>query len=174
MARLALLDTVYPGQPEVLASAALRDVIHHLRQLCGSGAILTTPDGYALGAIGSDAETYLATGDVTLWRGAAWQDVERADTLGDVRSVLHAALHAQALELVETQPHEAERVARLLLDGDPYDLEALRVLLSALRAGGRHATLSRTYARARARLREVDEHLPEAWTAFLTPPTSVL
>ncbi|MFC4455364.1 hypothetical protein [Deinococcus sonorensis] len=173
VSRLDLLDLLYPGQPDGPAGSSLRDLVHQLRQVCGPGAILTTPDGYALGSIGSDAETFLATGDVRLWRGPAWLGVGLTDPLDASRDALTAALRTRVEALLDLAPGEAERLGRLLVDADPYDLTSLRLLLTALRAGGRHATLNRTYGRARAQLREVGVDLPEAWAPFLSGSVDV-
>ncbi len=174
MSRLDLLDAMYPGQPDGPAGSSLRDLVHQLRQVCGPGAVLTTPDGYALGAIGSDAEIFLASGDPGVWRGPVWQGVELTEGLGETRSMLNAALMARAWALLEDRPGETERLGRILLESDPYDLTSLRLLLTAMRTGGHHTTLNRTYSRARERLREVGEDLPDIWSAFLAGSVGVL
>jgi DNA-binding SARP family transcriptional activator len=174
VSKLDLLDALYPGLPDVSAGSSLRDLVHQLRQLCGPGAVLTTPDGYALGTIGSDAEIFLSTGDLSMWRGPVWQDVTLAEELGETRSVLNAALQARAGELVDHHPGEAERLGRILIESDPYSLSSLRLLLSAMRASGHHTSLNRAYSHARERLREVGEDLPDAWSAFLAGRVGVL
>ena len=109
-----------------------------------------------------------------MWRGPVWQGVELTEGLGETRSMLNAALMARAWALLEDRPGETERLGRILLESDPYDLTSLRLLLTAMRTGGHHTTLNRTYSRARERLREVGEDLPDIWSAFLAGSVGVL
>ncbi|PYE53908.1 AAA family ATPase [Deinococcus yavapaiensis] len=165
--RLGLLDLLYPSHDEQLASAALRDMVHHLRAECGPHLILTTPGGYALGQVSSDAEDFLRTGDTRLWRGV-YLASEGADHGDDtVRSALCLALGERAEALLTSDPAEAARLGRLLLAADPYDHTALGVTLNALRALHNHRGLTQTYGQARARLLEVGERLPEHWADYL-------
>ncbi|MFC4453932.1 hypothetical protein [Deinococcus sonorensis] len=167
VAQLDLLDALYPGLPERQAQAALRDLVHQLRAGLGAGALRTTPDGYALGDVDSDAAEFLAGGDTRLWRGPylSGLQLERRDDA--VPSALYVALQTRAAALIATDPQEAARLGRLLLEADPYDLAALRLTLTALRAAGNHRGLGRTYQEAGRRLLEVGEHLPERWSDFL-------
>lgn len=168
LARTGLLDLLYPGADDLQAAASLRELVHQTRLTLGPGVIQTTPAGYALGEVGSDAAAFLEEGDTRLWRGTYLQDAAFEGD-GTISDALHLALRARVEAALETDPPEAARAARLLLEADPYDLGALRLTLHALRAAGNHRSLTRAYADARARLNEVGEPLPERWTDFLTP-----
>jgi hypothetical protein len=168
LARTGLLDLLYPGADDLQAAASLRELVHQTRTALGPGVIQTTPSGYALGEVDADAAAFLEGGETRLWRGVYLQDAAFGgdETVGDA---LHLALRARVEATLETDPPEAARAARLLLEADPYDLGALRLTLHALRAAGNHRSLTRAYADARARLNEVGEPLPERWADFLTP-----
>lgn len=168
--RLELLDALYPtehgSEDDVRASASLKELIHAVRDSMGAAAILTTPSGYALGAgVTSDLEAFLRSGDTRLWRGAYLEG--QTSTLDAVREGAHLALRAHAERGLLSDPHEAARVGRLLLDADPYDLQALTLTVRALRAANNHKTLARVYAQARAYLQDVGESLPQRWQDFL-------
>ncbi|WP_027881751.1 AAA family ATPase [Meiothermus rufus] len=166
--RLELLDALYPSEDEERAASALKELIHSVRSRWGASVVVTTPTGYALGAtVGSDLEEFLRTGDTRLWRGAYLEGL--ASFNETVRESAHLALRARAGALLEADPKEAARLGRLLLEADPYDLEALRLTLEALRRTGNHRSLNRLYEEARARVLEVGEALPERWPDFLTP-----
>jgi len=165
--RLALMDALYPGAGEAQARASLRELIHQTRASFGPGVIQTTPDGYALGAVTSDAALFLEGGDTRLWRGLAPQDAGAGEHGGAMNEALHLALGRHIEAAMCTDPQEAARAARLLLDAEPYDLDILRLALKALRTAGNHRSLSRVYGAAHARLREVGERLPERWSEFL-------
>ena len=142
-----------------------------MRDLCSANSIQTTEGGYALGAIISDAEEFLETGDTRLWRGAYLEGLSLDRSSETVRETLHLALQNRAEILLETDPLEATRIGRLLGNADPYDLEHLRLMLRALRAAGNHKSLNRTYERARERSLEVGQVLPETWAGFLEQTT---
>ncbi len=166
ISRLDLLDALYPNTDEAQANAALSDVVYQLRELLGANTILTSDGGYALGQVRSDAEDFLETGDTRLWRGPYLEG-----THGDVvRETLHLALRLRSETLLQTDPIEAARAGRLLCEADPYDLESLRLTLRALRASANHKSLTRTFRRARERLLEIGEVLPERWIDFLETP----
>ena len=90
-----------------------------------------------------------------------------------VRETLHLALQNHAEKLLETDPTEAARVGRLLCDADAYDLQALRLTISALRAAKNHKTLSRVYNQSREGLLEIGEVLPMRWQDFLETPIGI-
>ncbi|MFB9991428.1 AAA family ATPase [Deinococcus oregonensis] len=171
LARTDLLDLLYPATDELQAAAALRELVHTTRTALGSGVIQTTPTGYALGNVASDAHAFLTGGSTQLWRGVYLQDAapERQDET--VAEALCLALRARIGAALPTDPQEAARSARLLLEAEPYDLAALRLTLQALRASGNHRSLGRVYAEAATRLREVGEQVPPRWADFLAQPT---
>ncbi|UQN08695.1 AAA family ATPase [Deinococcus sp. QL22] len=170
LARTDLLDLLYPTTDELQAAAALRELVHTTRTALGSGVIQTTSSGYALGNVASDAHAFLTGAGTQLWRGVYLQDAapERQDET--VAEALCLALRARIEAALPTDPHEAARSARLLLEAEPYDLAALRLTLQALRASGNHRSLGRVYAEACARLRDVGERLPPRWADFLAQP----
>ncbi|WP_027892020.1 AfsR/SARP family transcriptional regulator, partial [Calidithermus chliarophilus] len=164
--KLELLDALYPGEDEEKAASSLKELVRTVRTSLGPSAVTTTPGGYALGdAVGSDLEEFLRTGDTRLWRGAYLEGLSSSNET--VRESVHLALRARAGALLEADPKEAARLGRLLLEADPYDLEALRLTLEALRRAGNHRSLSRLYEEARARMLEVGERLPGDWQDFL-------
>jgi hypothetical protein len=141
--------------------------VYQLREIGGSSVIVTTQNGYALGEVISDAETFLETGDTRTWRGAYLDGLEFERINQTVLETLHLALQTHAEQLLRTDPIEAARVGRLLCDADAYDLGALRLTLNALRAVKNHKTLARIYNQARGGLLEIGEVLPERWQDFL-------
>ncbi|GGR38466.1 tetratricopeptide repeat protein [Deinococcus ruber] len=163
---LFLLETLYPHVAERSAEALLRQLVFQTRGRLGQDLIVTTPGGYALGDVDSDAEAFLSSGATELWRGSYRATAPREGD-GTVTEALYRALAARLEPLVAQQPTEAARIGRLLLEADPYDTESLRLTLTALRAEGHHKNLSRLYAVSRARFLEVGEHLPATWQAFL-------
>ncbi|EYB67241.1 hypothetical protein DEIPH_ctg046orf0043 [Deinococcus phoenicis] len=166
VSRPALMDALYPHAGEDQAAAALKELVHQTRAALGAGVIRTTGDGYALGDLESDAETFLKTGDTALWRGPYLAGEEPASD-GLITDTLYGALGTRAQALSADQPAEAARLGRLLCEANPYDLAALALTLNALRAAGNHRSLGRFYHAARQRLLEVGERLPEEWTTFL-------
>jgi tetratricopeptide (TPR) repeat protein len=167
MNRLELLDTLYPNEDELKASNNLKELVYSLRDNFGTNAILTAANGYALGNLDSDAETFLKTGDTSLWRGSYLQDltIESQETVSES---LYLLLFEKAKELLELNPKETARVARMLIDYDPYNQEYLKLCLQAFRATNNHKSLNRLYTEAKAKLAEVGEVLPESWQAFLS------
>jgi hypothetical protein len=165
--RPELLGAAYAGMDESQATSSLKELVHTTRTAHGPGVIQTTPDGHALGALDSDAAQFLQLGDTRLWRGPYLQDTPLAARDESVQDALQLALLTRSEALLEHDPHEAARTARLLLEADPYSPEALRVTLKALRSTGQHRSLTRLYAAARARLHEVGEVLPERWADYL-------
>jgi tetratricopeptide (TPR) repeat protein len=167
VSKLELVDKLYPDADEIQANAGLRDVIYQIRSSLGENAITTTANGYALGSLKTDVETFLETGNTQLWRGVYLEGLtlETSDT---VRESLYLALRTRAEALLETEPLEAIRVAKILCEADPYDLEAVRVTVTGLRAGQNHRSLTRFYDSARTRFLEIGEVLPDRWQDFLS------
>jgi DNA-binding SARP family transcriptional activator len=166
---LELFDALYPNVSESEAASGLKQTVFKVRSSYGQGAITTTANGYALGAMDSDAETFLRDASTQLWRGAYLQDAN-LEPSASVLEVLTLALHAKAKILLESDPKEAARVGRILLEIDPYDLNALRLVCQALSYLENHRSLVRTYSNARNKLLEVGELLPERWQDFLSAP----
>lgn len=163
--KLELLDALYPNTPEEQAWAALKKSVSQIRSSLGQGLIQTTASGYALGAVSSDAEAFLQSGDTLLWRGEYLAGVLPVnETLGEV---LYEALQAKAQALLQANPKEAVRVGRILLWANPYSTTALALTLGAMQKADNHKSLYRLYAQAKAQLAEVGETLPERWQDFL-------
>jgi hypothetical protein len=167
VSKIELIDALHPDFEEARALNALRVEVHEVRQQLNPNVIVTTGTGYRLGEIQTDAEAFLRTRNTLLWKAAYLEGVafERNDDSG--YQLLTGTLHEVARELIESNPLEAARVMRLLVSMEPFDLEFLRTKLIAFRAANNHRALGRAYGKARARLREVGEHLPGAWTEFL-------
>ncbi len=171
ISKLELLDALYPDSDEDQATNALQETVRATRASLGAEVIQTAQNGYALGAVTSDAEEFLRSGDTHLWRGA-YLDGLMLETRDDtVRESLHLALFAAATTVLETDAREAARVGRILLEFDGYNLEFLGLCINALRATNNHKSLTRLYADARDRLFEVGEIIPERWQEFLEHPT---
>lgn len=170
MARLELLDTLYPQVPEGQANSALKELVHQTRAALGAAVIQTTEGGYALGEVATDAEQFLTCGDTHLWRGTYLAGIQ-LDSDDLIRETLYQALYTQALALLETDTPEAVRLGRLLHDADPYDGAALAMLLRALQVAGNHRTLGRVYRAAQKQWLELGEVLPDDWHAFLADQT---
>lgn len=164
--KLELLDALYPGEDEEKAASSLKELIHSVRFNLGAGTVNTTPGGYALGAtVGSDVEAFLRSGDTRLWRGAYLEGLSPGNDA--VRDSVHLALRQRAADLLLSNPKEAARVGRILLEAEPYDAKILTLVLRALRAAGNHRSLSRVYEEAKERMLEVGERLPDNYSGFL-------
>jgi len=159
---LELLSALYPDESEDSALTSLKGAVSKTRIHCGSGIILTMPGGYALGAVSSDAEDFLKSGQTRLWRGVY---IPLED--GAVCETLSLALEVAARSELERDPQEATRVARILCEMNPYGLESLKLLCEALKTGGNYKSLAREYQKGRVRLLEVGETLPLTWSDFL-------
>jgi MalT-like TPR region len=165
--RLQLLDLLYPEQDELKASSNLRDLVSNLRERMGANALLTTVSGYALGNLESDAELFLKTGDTSLWRGVYLQglSIEGQETVSES---LYLTLFEKAKCLLETNPKEAARLGKMLLEYDPYNRDYLTLCLQAFRESNNHKSLTRLYTEAKERFVEVGETLPVSWQTFLS------
>jgi tetratricopeptide (TPR) repeat protein len=161
---LEFLDGLYPNSLEDEGISALKQIVFKTRTTYGANIISTTTDGYALGSVSSDAEAFLELGDTTLWRGAFLEGLSASD---EVREILIQACQKQVQKMLETNPKEAARVMRLLLESEPYNLEILKLTCQALRLDHNHRSLQRIYHESRAKWLEVGEWLPETWQAFL-------
>jgi hypothetical protein len=161
-----LRETLYPDQSLKESSNALRQTIHKTRSSYGQNVIVTTSNGYALGNVTSDAESFLNDGNTSLWRNLFLNGLQ-LDNMDSIQENLNLKLHLRATDLLETNPSETTRVADILLASNPYDLEALRLKCLGLRQLSQHAVLKRTYQKARVLFLEIGEHLPETWAKFL-------
>jgi tetratricopeptide (TPR) repeat protein len=161
---LELLDALYPNSLEEEGLSTLKQNVFKTRAAHGTNIIATTTNGYALGSVSSDAEEFLKLGDTKLWRGTFLDGLTASE---EVRETLTQSCQNQAQRMLETEPKEAARVMRLLLESDPYNLETLKLTCQALRNDNNHRTLQRLYTDSRAKLLEVGEILPETWQEFL-------
>jgi tetratricopeptide (TPR) repeat protein len=160
--KLELVDRLYPNEPENDAVTSLRQLIMRVRKNFGSEVIQSSKDGYWLG-VTSDAETFLETRDITLWRGAY---LSPTPTLSDTAQGLYRALH-QAMQLEAMNDSDrAARAARLLLESYPLEREDLRVALRVLN-DAEDVNLEVCYAAQRRRWADLGEHLPIKWRAVL-------
>lgn len=164
VSKLELLDTLYGDEDELRAVQSLKTLVHSVRRDLGD-IILTTHTGYSLGHVTSDAERFLETAATTLWRGVYLEGA--GSRLETVQESLYLSLFEQAERLLGTEPQEAARVARLLLEADPYNTQYLVVALKALRNCDNYRTLGRVYDEARVSFAELGERLPKTWTVFL-------
>lgn len=168
---LELVDVFYPAAEEARARATLKQQVHLIRMTLGPEAIQSTPSGYTLGAIRSDAEEFLQRGDARLWRGPYLEHLGEG-WHGGVREALTQALYAGAAALLEGEPKEASRLAQVLLAMEPYNTGFLQLSLQAVQRSGSPKAASRLYKEAQERFLEVGEVLP-GLEAFLqaAPPT---
>ena len=169
--RSEVSEVLYPDADPEQAANALKATVHGLRSVLTADAIRTTPQGYALGNVTSDAEDFLISGDTRVWRGAYLDGLPLETHDESVREALHLALFAAAQQSLNTDASETVRVSRILIESDAYDTAYLRLALQALRASGNHKSLSRLYAESRQRLLEVGEVLPKRWQDFLETDT---
>lgn len=164
--QLDLYDALYPDMDETKAASALKQLVYRLRIALGAASITRTAEGYALGSVRSDAEAFLQTGDTQLWRGPYLEGLGQGWDVAVSDSLYHA-LRSRAQELLESEPEEVLRLARLLLEADPYDREALALGVRSLQATGNISGLERFYRQGLERFAEVGERLPQAWSDFL-------
>jgi tetratricopeptide (TPR) repeat protein len=164
--KLELLDALYSNEDELKASTNLRELVYVLREHLGAHVISTTATGYALGNLASDAEQFLRTGNTLLWRGVYLEGVE-VELRESVAEPLYWLLFGKGQELLKTDPKEAVRVAKVLLEYDPYNQDYLRLCLQAFRASNNHKSLTRLYTDAKERFIDIGENLPEQWQAFI-------
>ncbi len=169
VSQLELCDALYPDAPELQAAQSLKKIVQLVRDNLGKGAILTTNAGYALGQVKSDAEAFLETLDTRLWRGAYLEGANLSRDDESVREALHSALRSKIEVILTTNPREAARVSRILLEAEPYDRACLALALRALRGSDNHRSLVRLYDDARSRFLEIGETLPERWQELLEP-----
>jgi DNA-binding SARP family transcriptional activator len=174
-----LAAAVWPGELPTRPGDQLGVLVSRLRRVVGAHRIRRFGHGYALDAEWSDlaeftrqadeAEAALAAGsparalararaalDLTVGELLAgesgeWADAERR-AVGRRCAQLRLVL-AEAAVLVG-EPRRAVTAAQEVLDADPYDEAALRVLMRAQVAAGRPAAALTAFARLRVQLAE--------------------
>lgn len=164
--QLELFDALYPDMDEAKAASALKQLVYRLRTVLGNAAITRTSEGYALGAVASDAEGFLLGGAVGLWRGTYLQGLGTGWDATVSESLYHA-LHRKADTGLDHNPEETARIGRILLEADPYDRAALALSLRALEKLGRSGVMEPLYRQAVERFEDVGERLPGRWEEFL-------
>lgn len=165
---LELIDIFYPDLPELQAKATLKQQVYLIRKDLGAEVVKSTPNGYALGAVLSDAEEFLGGGDPTLWRGPYIGELGEGWN-SEVRVALLLTLASKAQSLLASHPLQAARLAQIWLEMEPYDLGALRLKIQALLAAGNRRSALQVYEEGRERLSEVGETLPGRIEEFLQP-----
>jgi tetratricopeptide (TPR) repeat protein len=170
LSQLDLADKLHPENPDENLET-LKQLVYQVRVAFGQAVIITTGNGYALGAISSDAETFLENGDTNLWRGEYLEGIANSDST--VSDALHHALSGRIEDLLETDPSEAARVGRLLVNAEPYELESWRLTLKAVRQSSTVQSVEKLYHEGCKRMAEVGEVLPASWEVFLSQSASV-
>ena len=162
-------EALYPNANDDEARAAVKQLAFRLRSQLGVNAIQTTINGYALHGVQSDAQSFLETGDANLWRGPYLADVQgsQAYALETVHEALYSQLKHRAEAFLTIEPAQSARLARILMEAEPFDTAALALALRALQAQGNYNGISRIYKRSRATWLEVGERLPDKWIDFL-------
>lgn len=163
---LDLLDACYPGEPEAQAQKTLRQQVYLIRGDLGAGSVISTPGGYALGEVGSDAEDFLTGGATGLWHGPYLEGLAEG-WLPGVREALTQALRSRTETLLEDDPREAARLAGMLGRMEPYDADLLRLELRALTRCGDERTTQHIYRQRCRALLEVGQVLPERPADFV-------
>jgi len=170
-----LSGVLYPNSGQDEARVALKQLVFQVRTALEPDLIRTTPRGYALTELHSDAQDFLESSNTRLWRGAYLQDVRGLGGLGfgSVGEGMAERLRRVGFELLENPKlsteliREVARVARILLEMDPYDAAALELGLRALRGLGHYTALHRLFERAKTHWLEVNEPLAAHWSTFL-------
>ena len=167
-----LCAALYPNATDDEARASVKQLVFQVRAQLGADSVQTTASGYALYGARSDVQEFLEHGDVSLWRGPYLSDVEgmESQALEPIREALYRHLERRAEELIASEPAQAARLARILLEVEPFDACALALALRALQALGNYVSIGRMYKRSRETWLEVGEHLPDRWTDFLSAP----
>ena len=163
--QLELIDTFYSELPHDKATAALKQLVYRLRSGFGNEVVASTPNGYALGAVTSDAEAFLASGQGSLWRGPYLEDIGEGWDL-NARSALYHKLVALTNDLLLTNPQEALRLSRVLVEAHPYEQQHIVLVLQAFEALNQPLACQRFYREARTQFVEVGESLPPDYRNF--------
>jgi DNA-binding SARP family transcriptional activator len=163
---LDLLDAFYPNEPEGHGKNTLKQQIYLIRASLGPDSVYATTNGYALGQVSSDAEDFLHGNDPSLWRGVYLQGFE--GWISSVRDALTLALRSRIEAILMTNPSEAARLGQILCEMEPYEPEALRLTLRALRHCGDQRMVSRLFSEHRNRMLELNEAVPGTPEEFLS------
>lgn len=172
-----IVEVLWGNDPPARPVDQIAVLVSRLRPTIGSERITRTDAGWALAldwldvaelesrvdeaARASSPSMALAAARaaLTLVRGELladepdpwWAEAERTAV---ARTVSRAELIAAEAALAAGQPADAAAQAERVLDRDPYDEAALRVLMRAHAAAGRPASALAAYAHARERLSE--------------------
>lgn len=163
---LELVDALYEDMPETEAKRALKQLVYLNRSSLGADCIVSTPTGYALHAVSSDAEDFLRTKASDLWRGAYLGDLTEGWHPG-VRDAMTLALQTKIETLLASDPSEAARLGSILLQMEPFDAKVLRLVVDGFERAGDPRNAHHVYRDGCARLLEVGEVLPEGMDRFL-------
>jgi hypothetical protein len=169
LSQLDLADKLHPENPDENLEG-VKQLVFQVRSAFGQTVIITSGNGYTLGAISSDAETFLENGDTSLWRGEYLEGIEGRDDI--VSGALHHALSGRVKDLLVTDPAEAARVGRMLVKAEPYELESWRLTLKAVQQSSTLQSVEKLYREGCKRMAEVGEVLPESWETFLNQVTT--
>ena len=191
-----LVDQLWGVDPPSDPAANVSTLVSRTRRLLGEGVLATSGRAYGLQPGGTwsvdldeastlvdEAEGRLADRQLPLAVAAsrratellgtqpALPDEDDADWVRAVRreaaGVRRRARHLLAQATLSSQPAEAERVAALAAEEDPFDEQAVRDLMRAAVAGGRAAAALTTYDAFARRLRRELGTDPAAATAEL-------
>jgi hypothetical protein len=162
---LELCDVFYAGVPEEEAKRNVKQQMYLIRTGLGQDSIQSTPGGYGLGNVASDAEDFLKTSDTQLWRGPYFDKLGEG-WLGGVRDALLQSLSRQTEALLTNHPEESLRLALILLQMEPYNSSFLRLALQASQLAQPDQALH-LYREAKERFGEVGETLPERLEDFM-------
>lgn len=170
-----IIDVLWGDEPPARPLDQIGVLVSRLRPALGADHVTRTDAGWALAVGWLDVAELEARVDeaaranspsmalaaaraaLTLVRGELladepdpwWAEAERAAV---ARTVARAQLLAADAALAAGQPDVAAADAERVLDRDPYDEAALRILMRAHAAAGRPASALGAYARVRARL----------------------
>ncbi len=161
---LEVIDALYPDLLEPEAKSALKQLVYLLRNKLGADVIQSTSQGYALGAIASDAEEFLATGNPSLWHGVYLEGLSEG-WLPGVRDALVQAIRQKIESLAKTDAKQAARLGQILLEMEPYDHDTLELTLRAI--GTNQALSGNLYHQAKIRFEQIGESLPNSQDTFL-------
>jgi tetratricopeptide (TPR) repeat protein len=166
---LDLLDTFYPNESESQGKNTLKQKIYEIRTSLGPDSVHSTPNGYALGAVSSDAEEFLINGDPSLWRGVYLEGLGEG-WISRVRDALTLALASKAEAMLATNGPESARLGGILCRLEPYDSKALRLTVRALRTCGDDRAARRLLSEHQRLMLETNEPMPATLEDFLAQP----